>query len=121
MAKLIKITGINKVIANMKIASSLSVSRIAINLKKAGLFIQRESQKIVPVDLNNLKPSARTDSKGQGSNTDVIVHYGAGADYAVFVHEDLDARHKPGKRAKFLESVIKEKRKEIFNIVAGKL
>jgi hypothetical protein len=41
-----------------------------------------------------------------------------GADY---VHEDMDARHEPGKRAKYLESVVREKKKEIFDIVVGKL
>jgi hypothetical protein len=35
------------------------------------------------------------------NNGDVIVGYAAS--YAVYVHENLEARHKEGKRAKFLE------------------
>ena len=54
----------------------------------------------------------------EGFDTDVIVHYGAGADYAVYVHEDMNARHKPGKTAKYLERPAREKKNEIFKIIA---
>lgn len=53
-----------------------------------------------------------------GFDTDVIVHYGAGADYAVYVHEDMNARHKPCKTAKYLERPAREKKNEIFKIIA---
>ena len=122
MAQIIKITGISKVLGNLKIASAVKMVDIGINMKQAGLFIQRESQKIVPIDTANLKGTADTRNVGGvGPKTDIVVHYGAGADYAVYVHEDMDARHKPGKRAKFLESVCREKKKEIFAIVANEI
>ena len=119
MAKILKITGMPNIIKNLKIASAIKMVDIGANMKKAGLYIQRESQKIVPIDTTNLKGTANTRNVGgAGPKTDIVVSYST--DYAVFVHEDMDARHKPGKRAKFLESVIREKKKEIFDIVVGK-
>jgi hypothetical protein len=86
-------------------------------LKQAGLFIQRESQKIVPVEFGLLKNSARTRSEGKGFDTAVIVSYGTS--YAIYVHENLGARHKLGKSAKFLEIPIRTKQKEIIDIIMG--
>lgn len=116
MAKLVKITGLKNVISNLKRANSKLDIGFEKRLLTAGLFIQRESQKIVPVDTSNLKGGAETRNiGGKGFKADVIVLYKAV--YAVFVHENLDARHKEGKRAKFLESVIREKRVEIFKML----
>lgn len=84
-------------------------------IKLAGLFVQRESMLIVPVDTGHLKGSADTKHTGEGLSTVVSVSYSA--IYAVFVHENLDASHQPGKESKFLESVIRDKREEIIGIV----
>lgn len=85
-------------------------------LKRGGLFIQRESQKIVPIDDSFLKPSARTRfNKGTKDKPEVWVTYGT--NYALFVHEDLDARHKPGKSAKYLEKIYTGRRKEVNEII----
>lgn len=117
MAKMVRVIGVNKILSNLKIANAQTSESIERGLKKAGTYIQGQSQRIVPVDTTNLKGSARTDSTGKGWDTKVVVHYGAGADYAVYVHEDLNARHKKGKRAKFLESVVRENLQKIFEIV----
>ncbi len=102
MANLVKVTGVKNVIANIKrvnVKFGIGVER---GLKKAGLLIQRESQKIVPVDVGNLRGGAFTRNiGGRAFDTDVIVGYTA--DYAVYVHEDLQAKHKKGKKAKYLE------------------
>ena len=117
MANLTKITGLKTVLRNLDKADLRLGDKFEKNLLKAGLFIQRESQKIVPVDTSNLKGGAETRSiSGKGWKAHVVVLYKAL--YSVFVHENLDARHKRGKRAKFLESVIREKKDEIFKIIA---
>ena len=123
MAKILKITGMPNIIKNLKIVSAIKMVDIGLNMKKAGLFIQRESQKIVPIDTTHLKGTANTRNiGGAGPKTDIVVSFGSEAyTYAVYVHEDMDAKHKPGKRAKYLESVCREKKKEIFDIVVGKL
>lgn len=84
-------------------------------LIRAGLWLQRESQKIVPVDTAALKNSARTRSEGVGFDTIVTVSYST--DYAMYVHEDLVARHKKGKQAKYLEDPARYGRKKMQQIV----
>ena len=54
------------------------------------------------------------DSRRQ-NNGNVIVGYAAS--YAVPVHENLEAAHKPGKQAKFLEQPAREKEREIAQTV----
>ena len=120
MAKMIKITGMKTVLRNAAKANSLIGAALARGLKRGGLFLQRESQRIVPVDTSNLKNSAFTrniggESFSGGNRPDIIVGYTA--EYAAYVHEDLDAAHKRGKVAKFLERPARQKRKEILSIV----
>ena len=81
----------------------------------AGLFLQRESQKIVPVDKGPLRESADTRMEGEGLRANVIVSYGT--DYAIYVHEMVENRHKPGKQAKFLEQPFREKRDRMREIL----
>lgn len=88
---------------------------LRVGLYRAGLFLQRESQKIVPVDESTLKPSATTRMEGEGLKSAVVVGYGT--DYAVYVHEDMEARHKPGKSAKYLEKPLREKRGRLGELV----
>jgi hypothetical protein len=66
-------------------------TRLGRGLSAAGLYLQRESQKIVPVQTGNLKNSAFTRRFGLGVKIDVIVGYTAV--YAAFVHEDLTKAH----------------------------
>lgn len=91
MPSLVKITGVSRVIKNMQKASKRYEKRLAFGLKIAGLFLQRESQKIVPVDKGNLNNTAFTRKIGTGFHTDVIVGYTAS--YAVYVHEVQEAAH----------------------------
>jgi hypothetical protein len=136
-----KVTGVNKVIAKLKAADKTMQVGFMKNLYTAGLFLQRESQKIVPIDKTNLKGSAFTRLIKKGWASDCIVGYTS--KYAIYVHENLDAAHgaaynikyakqiannlkgfkkkKPEEQAKFLEKPFREKRKQILTILwAGK-
>jgi len=116
VASMIKITGMSRVLSNLKKSKLTIAVGVARGLKQGGLFLQRESQKIVPVDTTNLKGGAFTRNiGGNGFDADVVVGYVA--DYAVYVHENLQAKHKPGKQAKFLEQPAREKRGEIIKII----
>jgi len=97
-------------------------------LYRAGLFLQRESMKIVPIDTGALRSSANTRIEGVGLGSVAVVSYGT--DYAIYVHEDLEVqytlgkrsktgkrRHVPGKSAKFLEKPLREKRDRLVEIV----
>lgn len=87
-------------------------------LKRAGLYLQRLSQKVVPVKTGNLKNSAGTRMIGRGKHSAAVVFYTAA--YAVYVHERTELQHKPGKIAKFLERPAKLFRDDILRIIAGK-
>ena len=67
--------------------------------------VLNESKKIVPVDLGVLKNSGQVkEPKIDGNSVEVEVTYGgAAAPYALYVHEDPEARHAPGKTYKYLE------------------
>jgi len=86
------ITGIKEVLARMHEASEKMGRGCARGLKKAGLRLQRESQRLVPVDYGVLKASAFTRSEGEGFGTAVTVGYTAA--YAVYVHENVEMKLK---------------------------
>jgi len=117
MASLLKLTGVKKAIKALRREKIQRGRLLAAGLKRAGLFLQRESQKVVPVEWSTLKNSAFTRAFGTGAKTEVIVGYTAG--YAVYVHEDLQARHNPGQQAKFLEGPAREKEDQIRRIITG--
>jgi len=67
--------------------------------------VLNESKKIVPVDLGTLKNSGKVKKPQVGKKgVSVDITYGgAAAPYALYVHEDPDAQHDPGKTYKYLE------------------
>ncbi len=107
MAEMLNIRKLKQIQAKMKSRSAQAIRKLSIGLYRAGLHLRRASQKIVPVKLGNLKNSAFT-SPAEVVGTRVSVRVGYTANYALYVHENLDARHKPGKQAKFLEGPMRE-------------
>jgi len=87
-------------------------------LKKAGLFLQGESQRQTPVDTGALRNSAGTRASGKGFGT--VVRVGYSVRYAVYVHENLFAHHPVG-NAKFLERPARQHRKTLGKIVAAEM
>jgi hypothetical protein len=67
--------------------------------------VLNESKRIVPVDLGTLKNSGKVKRpKVTKKSVEVDITYGgAAAPYALYVHEDPDARHADGKTFKYLE------------------
>jgi len=109
------VQGLKGLVAAFRIQKQVSEKAMRKGLLKSGLFLQRESQKIVPIDTSALKSSAATASSIERSKMEVVISYGTA--YALYVHEDLEARHKPGKTAKFLEGPFREHQKKLINIV----
>lgn len=114
-----RVNGIRGIIKGLRDAAKRHEKNFERGITKVGLFIQRESQLIVPVDTANLKNSAFTRKEGSGFDTVIIVGYTA--EYAIYVHEDLEAAHAEGKTAKYLERVIRERRPEMREILAGEM
>lgn len=81
----------------------------------AGITLQRYSQIVVPVDTGRLRASAFTAKEGSGFSAKVTVGYTT--PYAIYVHEDLDAHHEPGKIAKYLTQPALEHADELREII----
>lgn len=92
MARVRSITGVNRVLSNMKAAQNRDARTISRILTQTGYLIQKTSQKIVPVDSGNLKASAYTRRMGLGFKSVVTVGYTA--KYALYVHEQVGMRLK---------------------------
>jgi len=134
MASLVKIDGVRDIQRNLCKADSRIRKALERGVVKAGLYIQRESQRIVPVDTGNLKASAFTRKIGSGVKFDVIVGYTAS--YAIYVHENIEEKNKgeprprrrgvdrgnfwdpPGRgQSKFLETPAREGKRRLIQIV----
>jgi hypothetical protein len=85
MAHVEGISNVKRLIEKMR---KRGTYKLQIGLVLAGEFLLRESQKLVPVDYGNLKASAFIRTNGH-----LQVTVGYTANYAVYVHEDLDKKH----------------------------
>lgn len=108
MAKVAKILGVAEFKRDLRQAKNKHVAGLGRGLKKGGLFLQRKSQEIVPVDKGPLKASAFTRASGSGNRIQVIVGYTAY--YAVYVHENLEALHGAEYNAAYILGDSKTKR-----------
>ena len=90
-AKKFQIEGLNELVQKLQKAEGQILNNVNRGIKKAGLFLQRESMLLVPIQTGNLRASAFTRASGKGKDFSVVVGYTAS--YAVFVHENLDAAH----------------------------
>lgn len=134
MARIVQVVGAERVIANLKKRRARMAAGVSRGLRLAGLHLQAESQKQVPVDTGNLKASAFTRGIGAGYQTKVIVGYTA--DYALYVHEAkmvLQGKPRPndgvgGKpslywdpqgraKSKFLEDPARSERRKMRRII----
>ena len=86
--EMIKITGMAGVLSKLRKTKSRLNASISRGLVKGGQYLQRESEKIVPVMTGNLRGTAFT---RRLSWDHVTVGYTAS--YAAFVHENLNAAH----------------------------
>lgn len=96
MPKFAHVTGAEVIFRNIKLRKKEIASGMSRGLLKAGLVLQRESQRVVPVDTGNLKASAFTNLKGKDFGTSVTVGYTA--NYALYVHEAVEMRLKGQQR-----------------------
>jgi len=117
--EIIQVFGVNDIKSAMKQADKTLGHSTRRGMMNAGLFVQRESQKITPVDTGTLKNSAGTRVLGSGWFTEVIVYYTA--KYSIYVHERTELKHKKGKSAKFLENTVRRFKVEILKIIAGRV
>lgn len=150
--ELASLSGIQEVFARAKAHDERLEAAWPRALTGAARFLLAKSKELVPVQTGNLKASGVVlNIGGPGLKADVVVSYGDGASYAVFVHENLDAAHGsefntkhadeilavkkahrsnantglfnrgPNQQAKFLEQPAREYRQAMLNGVADDL
>ena len=88
-------------------------------LLEAGEFLLEKSQEIVPVDTGALRDSGFVDVRGSGFGSEVVVGYTK--EYAIYVHEDLRARHAFGTSAKYLERPMRQYAAKIQGIIGDSI
>jgi len=135
--KSVTLRGVNQVVRNLRRAGPAIQRNVNNGIRKAGRFLFREAQEIVPVDEGNLRGSGFVRPIGKGSNFAVVVGYTA--DYAVFVHENLNAAHGAAynvkhaaeiatgakdnrgekQQAKFLEAPARQFKGKMIRIIKG--
>lgn len=121
--------GLDEVLANLNREIEAIEDRGLDGLYKAGLFIQAESQREVPVDTGNLRGSAYTRRDPGGA---LSVEVGYTAAYAPFVHEaEVKHRGRPRQhgtrkgtswevgKPKFLEDPLRREHARILEIIAA--
>ena len=118
MKDTVEILGVQDVIKNLKKENATVREQLRQGLSMTGQYIKRKSQQIVPVATDNLKGTAFTRVSPKGyKDINVTVGYSGEAEYGIYVHENPKAKHKPGKRYKFLEHAVTENVQEILRIL----
>lgn len=96
--------GLNTLQGYIKDGSERAAEAIRNEMTSVVATIFEESQHQVPVRYGYLKGSGVNEKDGE--NGRVIGYGGPAAGYALHVHEDLSAHHKPPTKAKFLEDPV---------------
>lgn len=90
-------------------------------LKRAGAYLLGETLPITPVEFGFLRGSGfvraldKVGGRGKGELVTVIIGFTAG--YAIYVHENLEAYHRPPTQAKFLEKTARDKGPEARKLI----
>lgn len=93
---------------------------LAINEVMSGVFAK--SQELVPVDTGALKASGvfipAKSVMANYENPQAYINYGnADVDYALYVHENLEARHEAPTQAKFLETPLAQSEAKLMEAI----
>jgi hypothetical protein len=105
----VKVKGLKETQADMKRLGPRAGKALAPQIVQEAENIIGDGKEEVPVDTGNLRETGHVQHPIV-TETNVSVQAGFGgpaAGYAEKVHEDLDARHNPGQKAKYLEDPYK--------------
>lgn len=124
-----KLKGLDKVLRNLNKQIGGLKDRSDAGLLAAGLIIQREAQKRVPIEYGNLRGSAYTQPHPEKKH---VVQVGFGSSYAAAVHENMEQKWKgkprksglgsywgPEGEPKYLEKAIAETKEAVIRTIAS--
>jgi len=128
--KLNQVGGLRECLLSLRFCGNKIAADVEVGVIEAGLLLQRESQRLVPIETGALKASAYTRTDGKGFAAKVSV--GFSAPYAMAVHESVGMVLKgmprpsgigkywdpqPPAQAKFLEEPSRRLRPEMLRII----
>lgn len=119
MAKFLR--GVEPLIANLKKIQKQYPDRVAQALYLKAQVLMTEAKRRTPVKTGVLRASGYVAPPEREGGRKISVEMGFGgaaSDYAIPVHENLDAHHNPPGQAKYLESVLNEAAAEIGSEIA---
>lgn len=117
-----KVTGVEKVIRAIGQEKSKTGRTIAESLRKCAEVILKKSQGYCPVKTGALKKTGRIEVTGSGMGTRAAVQYGGPeAPYALYVHENLEARHASPTSAQWITRAVRETRGTCASITRREL
>ncbi len=123
MAELtVQITGVHELLTNVeRIAADLR-ERIAGAMVAEAETIMAEAKGLTPVDTGALRASGHVNPPDvTGDSVTVTMGFGGPAiDYAIFVHENLEAHHPVG-QAKYLEQPLMASAKDLPARIAARV
>lgn len=100
----VKWSGFQTALQGLKDAEDLFPEAVGVGLYLEGEQIMSQSKRETPVDTGRLRSTGYV-APPVRRGTQILVVLGYGTNYAVFVHENLQARHKVGK-AKYLQDPL---------------
>lgn len=108
MAAAFDLSGVDAFATRLKGKAAAVVAALPGALLIEGEKVMTEAKRLTPVDTGTLRSSGRVGKPSrQGASITLPLTFGGPAqEYAVYVHEDLTARHTNGE-AKFLEGPVK--------------
>ena len=126
----VRVEGMEKVVKNLNKEIKGIKNRSIDGLLAAALIAQRESDKRVPVETGVLRASSFVRKTPED---DMSVELGYSANYALFVHENLEMKLKgqdrpsglgkywgPKGEAKFLENSLRDKKADMLKAIQRK-
>lgn len=126
----IKVFGVGKAVSELNHIIREKRKLVLAGMKEAGLLVQRNAQKRVPVEQGKLRASAYTRNAMDRS---FGVEVGFSAEYALWVHENIEVNAGkkrssgrgvywgPAGEPKFLEKAFNDIKPEIPEIIARRL
>jgi hypothetical protein len=109
----------SKLLAGLRRASATTQQRALDALDVFGEHVMGDSQAIAPHFTGFMANSGTTEpARRQGNKFIKRLKYGA--NYSLFVHEDLEAHHENG-QAKFLETAMRENQPKMAPFIASKI
>jgi hypothetical protein len=118
-----RLTGVAAMQAKLKQAAEGVRVQVKTALADEAARLLAEAQARVPVKTRALRDSGRVEMHDDGAAhlRATIVFGNEQVDYAVEVHENLEARHPDGGSAKFLESVLNEESPHVAEHLAERI